>query len=78
MKNKRINEARNVWDQVLQRVDQYIHMELMLQSNVGGARQIFERFVGCHPKLSAWIRFPKFQTTNEEKCTSLLPVTYPK
>lgn len=59
MKNEWINEARNVWDQLLQRVDQYIHMELKLQSNVGGA------------KVSAWIRFAKFQMKNEEISTAM-------
>lgn len=68
MKNKWINEAKNVWDQLLQRVDQYIHMELKLQSNVGGARQILENFVD---KVSAWIRFAKFQMKNEEISTAM-------
>ncbi|XP_049368259.1 uncharacterized protein LOC125833161 [Solanum verrucosum] len=73
MKNKFVNHARNVWDRavtLLPRVDQlwykYIHMEEMLGNVADKARAIFKRFVQCHPKVSAWIRFAKFEMENGE------------
>ncbi|CAN7046351.1 unnamed protein product [Brassica rapa subsp. trilocularis] len=77
MRNKFVNSARNVWDRavtVLPRVDQlwykYIHMEEML-GNISGAREVFERdvyerFVLCHPKPSSYIQYAKFEVKGGE------------
>ncbi|KAL0341524.1 UNVERIFIED_CONTAM: Crooked neck-like protein 1 [Sesamum calycinum] len=43
----------------------YIKFELRY-NEVERARSIFERFVDCHPKVSAWIRFAKFEMKNGE------------
>ncbi|MCE2055412.1 NineTeen Complex (NTC) component, partial [Datura stramonium] len=45
----------------------YIHMKFELRYNeVERARAIFERFVQCLPKVSAWIGFAKFEMKNGE------------
>eukprot|EP00808_Paulinella_micropora_P006480 g12364.t1 len=67
MKGKWINHARNVWDRAvtaLPRVDQfwykYAHMEEML-GNVGGARQIMERWMSWQPDPNAWMAYAKLE-----------------
>ncbi|KAK2989834.1 hypothetical protein RJ640_029562 [Escallonia rubra] len=72
MKNKFVNHARNVWNRavtLLPRVDQlwykYIHMEEIL-GNVGGARQIFERWMSWEPGQRAWLSYIKFELRYDE------------
>ncbi|KAK6778021.1 hypothetical protein RDI58_024739 [Solanum bulbocastanum] len=75
-KNNFIDHALNVWDLAVTfcpEVDElrykYIHMEEMMQDRYNEterAREIFERFVQCHPKVSSWIGFVKFELKNGE------------
>jgi crooked neck len=72
LKNKNINLARNLLDQtvtILPRVDQfwykYVHMEEMLD-NVGGVRQIFERWMAWKPDEIAWLNYIKMELRYNE------------
>ncbi|CAI9784061.1 unnamed protein product [Fraxinus pennsylvanica] len=42
------------------------HSDLGWYNEVERAIGIFERFVDCHPKVSAWIRYAKFEMKNRE------------
>ncbi len=67
MRHKNINHARNIFDRavaVLPRVDmfwyKYTYMEEMLD-NVGGARQVFERWMQWEPSEEGWMAYVKFE-----------------
>ena len=71
-RHKQVNHARNIWDRaitILPRCNQfwykYTYMEEML-GNVGGARQVFERWMQWEPEEQAWLSFIKMELRYKE------------
>ena len=63
MRNRHVNQARNVWDRavtLMPRVDQFwfkfVYMEEML-GNVSGARAVVDRWVEWEPDAHAWAAY---------------------
>lgn len=72
LKARNINHARNLFDRavtLLPRIDQvwyrYVYLEELL-GNVGGARQVFERWMAWEPDEKAWSAYIKLEVRYQE------------
>ena len=71
-RHKQINHSRNIWDRaitILPRTNQfwykYTYMEELV-GNVGGARQVFERWMQWEPEEQAWFSYIKMELRYKE------------
>lgn len=80
MKNKFVNNARNVWERataLMPRIDhywyKYTYMEEVL-GNYNRTRSVFEKWMSWYPEDKAWLAYIKFERRmgEFEKCREIM------